>query len=238
MEDPTQPEHSDQETVVNDLTSSSSDHTMPSGYLDDVLTVFQHHNHPVILVGVFAMQWSASRGMPEQTIDFLVLPAEMWSIAADLVISGEWDICANPAYYTRPYSNVDFNTTVIADVWLENTKHGALGPHELKYLHLWPEDLYNLSVSGCRKLEVPDIYPKISLTLEDEYYRDPFKRFGPIRLSACISSSDPYLLPSRCRSEKIDVAIYVPSIQEHLNALLDQEQKEEETNTTCGNVPQ
>jgi hypothetical protein len=51
------------------------------------------------------------------------------------------------------------------------------------YLHLWPEELYQLSLTDCHKVEVPDLLAMSAVLLEEGYYRDLHERFGLPRLS-------------------------------------------------------
>jgi hypothetical protein len=48
-----------------------------SGYLDLVLTVFQRHNHPIILVTALMMRVSGSNNLPRQKTDMLVRSSDI-----------------------------------------------------------------------------------------------------------------------------------------------------------------
>ena len=211
-----------------------------TGYLDDVLSVFERYEQPFILVGIMAMQWSGSNPMSNLEIDVLMQSSKMQAIANELVASEEWMLSANP-YPKEQYDDGTYeNTTATRDIWLHSRRENLSGFIGCKYLRFWPEDLYKLSVTSCQKLEVPDIIPRRPVVLEEEYYRDPYGRFGPRRLSV-LEAHGEKILPSvklRCKLTRRDIPIFIPSIEDHLNALLDQRREELESNTKCGNLPE
>lgn len=211
-----------------------------TGYLDDVLSVFERNQHPFVLVGVMAMQWSGSNPMPNKEIDVLMQTSKMHTIVQELVVSGEWILSANPYTGQKYGDGTHDNTTALDDIWLRTCRDNLSGFIGCEYLRFWPEDLYKLSVTTCRKIEVPDIIPRMSVILEEEYYRDPHGRFGPKRLSV-LEAQGEKVLPSvklRCKLTRRDIPIFIPSVEDHLNALLDQQREELETNTQCGNLPE
>lgn len=55
------------------------------GYLDNTLSIFERHNHPFILVGILAMQWSGSNAMANKETDVLLKPSEVPPIANELI---------------------------------------------------------------------------------------------------------------------------------------------------------
>ena len=144
-----------------------------AGYLDNVLTIFNHHNHPFILVGAFAMQWSGSNPLPDRAIDILVSSAQAQAIVDDLVASREWTLSSH-ASSKRPYDTDTYqNSSPVPDFWLVSTKPDFSGILGCQYLRLWPEDLYKIRISACVKVEVPDLFPRQCLLIEEDYYRDP-----------------------------------------------------------------
>ena len=73
--------------------------------------------------------------------------------------------------------------------------------------------------------------------LEEEYYRDPCERFGPPRLSTR-SRSLLRKLQIRAKLMRRDIPIFVPTIEEHLNALLDQRREAIEVGLRNGGDPE
>ena len=200
-----------------------------AGYLDTALTVFERHNHPFLLVSNLAMRWHGANHAEELEIDVLVRASQIQAIVDDLVASGDWEKSTN--YATKDRRSDMINETSIPDIWLKSHR-----PHYwLEYLRIWPEELYKLSVD-CNKIEVPDIRTRTNVTLEEEYYRDPYQRFGP----PILSTRDMSLVPSmtsQAKSLRRDIPIFVPLIEEHLNAVLDQRRTEIETGLANGNGP-
>jgi hypothetical protein len=72
--------------------------------------------------------------------------------------------------------------------------------------------------------------------LEDEYYRDPYQRFGPQRLRYFEESGTAILpfMQIRAKIMRRDIPIFIPTIEEHLNALLDQLREGRETKLSNG----
>lgn len=211
-----------------------------AGYLDNVLTIFSSHNHPFILVGALAMQWSGSNPLPDIAIDILVSTSQVHAILDDLIASHEWTLSSYPASETSFGMNTYQNCSSVKDFWLVSTEPNSSGTLGFQYLRLWPEHLYHISIADCTKLENPDLIPRMCVLKEEEYYRDPHNRFGPRRLSVLEARSEQILLPasSRCRLRSRNIAIYIPSIQDHLNALLYQRREEYTTGRRCGNAPE
>ena len=174
------------------------------GYFNHILQIFEQHNHPFVLVGDLGSRWNGANTSHRRTVDIR-------------------------------HGCCDLNTTPIEDVWLEYIGGGWLDPDgkiELKYLHFWPEALYQLSLASCLELQAPDVYANHTC-LEDEYDRDPYHRFRPR-----LQEHDKPLLGCRARSAECSIPIYVPAIATHLDALLDQRRAERETQTSCGNQPE
>jgi hypothetical protein len=69
--------------------------------------------------------------------------------------------------------------------------------------------------------------------LKEEYYRDPYERFGPPRLC----SRPRVLLPrlqTRANFLRINIPIFIPAIEDHLNAQLDQARAEKDSGLKNG----
>ena len=201
-----------------------------SGYLDNVLYIFEKHNHPFVLVSTLAMNWSGANNMPEKEIDVLVRSSQLNCIVNDLIASGEWKSSSNRA--RKGYYDSMINNTSIKDIWLKS----CIDDPQFEYFRFWPEALYKLSVD-CNKLEIPDVWAPDRVLLEEEYYRDPYGRFGPPRLS---TAEGPLLprLQVRAKFTRRDLPIFIPTIEEHLNAYLDQRRAEIDTGLLNGGAPE
>lgn len=75
-----------------------------------------------------------------------------------------------------------------------------------------------------------------SVILEEEYYKDPYERFGPPRLSTRTRSILPRL-QMRAKITQQEVPIFIPTIEDHLNAYLDQTREEFDTGFVSGAYP-
>lgn len=209
----------------------TSDLPICTGYLDKTLEIFSLHQHPFILVSTLALRWDGVGCFPQEEIDVLVRSTDVGVIVEDLVASGGWELCDN--YVTRQLipDVTMINSTSIQDIWLKTRIEDPC----FRYLRLWPDTLYNLSVD-CAKIEVPDLQAKDSLLLEEEYYRDPHQRFGPARASSYPDRILP-CLQIRAKFSRPDIPIFIPTIEAHLNALLTQLRLEKETKLRNGNFP-
>ena len=212
-----------------------------SGYFDDVLHTFKTYGHPFILVGALGMRWNGVELLHHSTIEALVSRRKIRPIAEALLESGQWR--SSRSGRSQATDN-EVPSSPIQQLRLERVE-GAFGPYRmLRYLHLYSEDLYQLPVSSCLGLKVPDLYACTPVTLEHEYDRDPHGRFGPVILEPIIfepiifvqgeaescelieSDTDEYpvLHDVLARSPSTDISIFVPSISAHMNALLRQTQ--------------
>jgi hypothetical protein len=75
--------------------------------------------------------------------------------------------------------------------------------------------------------------------LEEEYYQDPYQRFGP-KLPGYYEEHNMPLLPpiqARAKIMRRDIPIFIPTIEDHLNALLDQMREQRRTKLYNGGVP-
>ena len=201
-----------------------------TGFLDTTLSIFEHHNHPFVLISTLAMRWSGNKNLPGQEIDVLVRSSQVEAIVDDLIKSKEWAISQDPNEVPSTA-----NETAIQDIWLKALIDIPLDM-DFQHLRLWPEELYRLSVTDCHKVEIPDVLAITEVCLEEEYYRDPLKRFGPPILGTILSTILPPL-EDRAKLDRRDIPIYVPTIQDHINALLDQWRIEILTKLYCGNGP-
>jgi hypothetical protein len=133
------------------------------GYLDTVLSIFQRHDHPFILVSTLAMRWSGGNNCPQNEIDVLVRSSHLQALVDGLVESGEWEVSKNYADIEGEMNYQSLiNHTSIHDVWLK----ACFPDPAFEYLRFWPEELYHLSVD-CNKVEVPDISIRNYVVLEE-----------------------------------------------------------------------
>ncbi|KAI4222168.1 MAG: hypothetical protein L6R36_006363 [Xanthoria steineri] len=202
-----------------------------TGYLDRTLEIFSLHQHPFIVVSTLAVRWGGVGSLPQEEIDVLVRSADLAVIVEHLLASGGWELADN--YVTKDLipDRTMINSTTIQDIWLKT----RIEDPWFRYLRLWPENLYNLSVD-CPKIEIPDLLAKHTLLLEEEYYRDPHGRFGPARASLYPNRIMPRL-QIQARLTRPDIPIFIPTIEAHLNALLAQSRLEKETKLPNGNLP-
>ncbi|OBT81775.1 hypothetical protein VE02_09664 [Pseudogymnoascus sp. 03VT05] len=175
------------------------------------------------------MIWSGSRNSPRKEIDVIVRSTHLQTLVDGLVETTDWEISENYGKTTR-------NGTHIQDAWLKAT----FSDPQFEYIRLWPEELYHLSID-CHKIEVSDVYIRDSVLLEEEYYRDPCRRFGPPLLRYFEERNLRLLLPIQARAKimRRNIAIFIPTIEDHLNALLDQrtllDQRREQIRTKLDN---
>ena len=202
-----------------------------TGYLDKTLEIFSMHKHPFVVVSTLAVHWGGVACLRQEEIDVLVRSSEVAVIVEDLITSGSWELSENYATKQLIPDDSMINQTAIKDIWLKSRIQDPC----FRYLRIWPDTLYNLSVD-CPKIEVPDVQAKDSLLLEEEYYRDPHQRFGPPRASLCPERLLP-CLQIRAKFLRPDIPIFIPTIEAHLNALLTQLKLEKETKLKNGNFP-
>ncbi|KFY98854.1 hypothetical protein V498_01182 [Pseudogymnoascus sp. VKM F-4517 (FW-2822)] len=198
------------------------------GYLDTALSVFERHGQPFILVSTLAMIWSGARNAPRKEIDVLVRSTHLQTLIDGLVETTDWEI-------SEFYGDDASNETHIPDVWLKAT----FPDPQFEYIRLWPEELYHLSID-CHKIEVSDVYIRDTVLLEEEYHRDPCQRFGPRLLRYFEERSLHLLLPIQARAKimRRDIPIFIPTIEDHLNALLDQRREQIRTDLDNGGAPE
>lgn len=84
---------------------------------------------------------------------------------------------------------------------------------------------------------MPDVQNKRTVLVEEEYFRNPHSRFGPARLSKVDRSPMPRL-QVRAKLLQMDIPIFVPTIEDHLNAYLDQRRTEIDTGVFNGGFPE
>lgn len=177
------------------------------------------------------MTWSGVNSLAQDKIDILVRLSQVQVIIKGLIGMGDWELCNNPAS-EEPHTDVSMiNTTSIPDIWLRS----RIRDPWFHYFRLWSEALYKLSID-CTRIEVPDVLNNRRVLLEEEYYRDPYKRFGPPRLS-----SQPRLLLPRLQTQakilRINIPIFIPAIEDHLNALLNQARAKTDSGLKDGGIP-
>ena len=120
------------------------------------------------------------------------------------------------------------NTTPFSDTWLQS----CLPDPQFKYLRLWSETLYHLSID-CHVVAVPDVTNNSCVLVGEEYYRDLHERFGPPRLSRQATVPVPWP-QMQAKLRRKDIPIFIPNLEDHLNALLAQVKMERELGVRTG----
>lgn len=202
----TTPIHTNSSSTVS-VSGSDTSHIEPdtidpewpicTGYLDTTLAIFKRHKHPFILISTLANRWSGANNLDQDEIDILVRSSQTDAIVQDLVASGEWKLSTNYAHSQGDnFEPSMINCSQSRDTWLE----ACIEDPWFHYLRLWPEELYKLPID-CGKIEVPDVQNTQTVSLEEEYFRDPHSRFGPARLSKVDRSPVPgcKCAPNFCR---------------------------------------
>jgi hypothetical protein len=181
------------------------------------------------------MRWSGGNNLPQKEIDVLVRSSHLQALVDGLVESGEWKVSKNYADIEGEMNHQSLiNYTSIRDVWLK----ACFSDPAFDYLRFWPEELYHLS-ADCNKVEVPDVSTRDYVVLEEEYYQDPYQRFGPPLLRYYEKRNTPLLPPiqERAKIMRRDIPIFIPTIEDHLNAFLDQTREQRRTKCYNGGVP-
>ena len=188
-----------------------------SGFLDNILNIFEQHHHHFILVGMYGMLWDGV-DVPRyrrDSIEVLIDSSRtMISLAESLLQTGDW------------VSSTSSNSSLDQELKLESAGAGFGPAQNLKSFHFYTEHFYHLSVQSCLAdgLKVPDLSAKIGVTLEEEYVRDPHRRFGPMTWEIAKVEAEEndfnVLWDIRARSPDNTIPIYVPSISTHINAML------------------
>jgi hypothetical protein len=181
------------------------------------------------------MRWSGGNNLPQKNIDVLVRLSHMQALVDCLVQTGEWEVSRNYADIEGEMNYQSLiNYTSIHDVWLK----ARFSDPVFEYLRFWPEELYYLSVD-CNKVEVPDVSIRNYVLLEEKYYRDLYQRFGPPLLRHYEERNTPLLPPiqERAKIMRRDIPIFIPTVEDHLNALLDQTREQRKTKCHNGGVP-
>jgi len=129
------------------------------GFLDEMFTILDEHDHPVVLIGDQALRWMAVRLGTDEDLDLLVRDGQHNSIVQCLLASGCW---------TQVDIESDFGFEAVRKA--EVPRFERLG--EQFYINLWPENLFGLAVDGdlC---EVPHICAWNPVLAESTFYPFP-----------------------------------------------------------------
>ncbi|KAF2189856.1 hypothetical protein K469DRAFT_723733 [Zopfia rhizophila CBS 207.26] len=203
-----------------------------AGSIDHVFDILTAYDHPFIVVGVSAHRWMgcAAQIISDEGFDMVLRNNELDAIAADLVKTGHWTVHHEgpKSFPTGPYANLNYDV----DVVLERTdvEHGS---NEYRCLRLWYEKTYRINVDQCLTVEVPDVYPWVTILFEEKYhlaiYRDDGWWYGPhlhcdskapnFPSNSRTSNLFPPHLP-RGKSPSNSHPILIPSIPAYLDALI------------------
>lgn len=147
-----------------------------------------------------------------QTISILVRTAQHDAIVSDLLRSGEWE--------DSTLDRQEPGLPTLEEPSPGDTVLRSLdAPAEPTYLRLYTEELYCLPVD-VPTFRIPAIEASVPVLYEEEYHPDPHLRYGPPT-------------PSHPGSDRVELPdpkspFFVPTIQAHLNACLDQLRKYED----------
>ncbi|KAI9651713.1 MAG: hypothetical protein M1829_002560 [Trizodia sp. TS-e1964] len=191
--------------------SAGSD--MYDGYLDIIISIFKARQHRVVLVEECAQRWMGLRVFPREDFDLLIGEAEMESIKADLLATGQFEL-------VEQNLNLRFSDTYAEQVprMRLRTSEGAFGSS----VSLWSESVYMLSVDG-EKIEVPDTFALNSVLIEERFELDPsWAKVDPISRTAMEARGVRILPHNPAQSPSMKYPVYIPTIPRMLNALLDQ----------------
>ena len=204
------------------------------GYLNEVLTVFEKHKHPFVLVDNLAMRWMGCKNLGQpvsiisrlrvdriliimaQDIDILVRRSQLSDILTDILSTGNWHEEKSEEREKKdndPYADSD---TILR----------AAPSYRSLYrcLRLWPEDLYFLSVDGP-KIEIPDVSAWKTTLVEHRYHPDIHKRaYGPM----FVGTHEPGILPPlayQAKSPEVKIPIFIPTIARYLEARIQQHKR-------------
>ncbi|PGH03184.1 hypothetical protein GX51_04219 [Blastomyces parvus] len=178
---------------------------LPAGYLDDVCSIFDRHNHPIILVEQCAMLWMGIAGTPTE-YDFLVRDSQLDDIVSAFIASGEWEQDLS----SRSNDSNDSHVNQVP------TLHRST--REPIRIRLWPEKLYFLSVDGP-KVQVPNVVSWDCVLMEEHF--DPEIGY-PITKTA-LEARNTRILPKDLAQRENASPLFVPTISRMVDALLDQE---------------
>ncbi|OAX81154.1 hypothetical protein ACJ72_04504 [Emergomyces africanus] len=179
---------------------------LPAGYLDDVCSIFDRHNHPIVLVEQCAMLWMGIPGTPAD-YDFLVRDSQLDDIVAAFIASGEWE-------HAEQDLSAHFN-----DSHVKKVPRLRRSTREPIHISLWPEKLYFLAVDGP-KVQVPNVVVSWDCVLMEEHF-DPGIGY-PITKTA-LEARKTRILPRQLAQHENTSPIFIPTIPRVIDALLDQD---------------
>ncbi|KKZ67431.1 hypothetical protein EMCG_06882 [[Emmonsia] crescens] len=185
-----------QSTIIGEL---------PAGYLDDVCSIFDRHNHPIVLVEQCAMLWM---GIPVAPIDydFLVRDSQLDNIVSAFIASGEWE---HAEHDLSARSN---------DSHVNQVPRLRRSTREPIHISLWPEKLYFLSVDGP-KVQVPNVVSWDCVLMEEHF--DP--KIGYPLTKTALEARNTRILPRHLAQRENTSPLFIPTIPRMIDALLDQD---------------
>ncbi|PGH06084.1 hypothetical protein AJ79_06618 [Helicocarpus griseus UAMH5409] len=177
------------------------------GYLDDVCSVFDRHNHPIVLVEQCATVWMGCPGNSTD-YDFLVRDSQLDAILATLIESGEW----KQIEQDLSSRSEDANVTQVPRL--------RRLVREPVYISLWPEKIYFLSVDDP-KIQVPDVTCLDRALIEEHF--DP--KLGYPLTKSDLEARKTRILPKQLARRENTSPVFIPTIPRMINALLDQDRQ-------------
>ncbi|KLJ11238.1 hypothetical protein EMPG_13477 [Blastomyces silverae] len=183
---------------------------LPAGYLDDVCSIFDRHNHPIILVEQCAMLWMGIAGTPTEH-DFLVRDSQLDDIVSAFIASGEWEHAEQDLSSRSNDSHVN---------QVPRLRRSTREPFQI---NLWPEKLYFLSVDGP-KVQVPNVVSWDCVLMEEHF--DP--EIGYPLTKTALEARNTRILPRNLAQRENSSPLFIPTISRMIDALLDQERYRQE----------
>ncbi|KGQ00648.1 hypothetical protein PAAG_12695 [Paracoccidioides lutzii Pb01] len=117
---------------------------LTDGYLDDVHSIFDKHNHSIVLVEKCTMMWMGISQTPTDH-DFLVRDSQLEDILTAFLAWEEWEqVEQDPS-------------TCYNDPWVNQVPRFRRSVREPVHISLWPEKIYSLSVDNGPKIQVPNV---------------------------------------------------------------------------------
>ncbi|OJD19562.1 hypothetical protein AJ78_00419 [Emergomyces pasteurianus Ep9510] len=179
---------------------------LPEGYLDEVCSIFDRHNHPIVLVEQCAMLWMGIPGTPAD-YDFLVRGSQLDDIISAFIASGEWE---------RDEQDLSAH---FDDSHAKQVPRLRRSTRETIHISLWPENLYFLSVDGP-KVQVPNVVVSWDCVLMEEHF-DP--EIGYPLTKTALEARNTRILPRHLAQRENKSPLFVPTIPRMIDALLDQD---------------
>ncbi|KAF3929766.1 hypothetical protein ABW19_dt0204526 [Dactylella cylindrospora] len=183
------------------------------GYLDHVVSIFQKHDHPIVVIEEYGLNWMGLRCMGMQNLDLLIRDSQLQAISDSLLSSG-WFELVEQNLELRLYDEYTLQVPRFHDI-------SPFPKFEFQWINLWSESVYMLQLDNAELTKIPDIVTR-NMHLRDE-------RFATIPETKGITIEGYHadipglkFLPKYRFSSNPDVEVFMPSIPRTCEALLRQ----------------